>query len=40
MGNKYATNQVGVIKAPNPVKGDPKADQKTGEDLRVKQGKK
>lgn len=39
MASKFATNQSGVIKAPNPVKGDPKSTTKTGNDLRVKQGK-
>lgn len=39
MANKFQTNQQGVIKAPNPVKGDPSSTTKTGTDLRVKQGK-
>ena len=37
--SKYATNKSGVIKAPKPVQKDPKASVKTGNDLRVKQGK-
>jgi hypothetical protein len=37
--NAYGTNQVGTIKAPNPVKGDPKATAQTGTDLRTKRGK-
>ena len=39
MANKFQTNQQGVIKAPNPVRGDPGSTTKTGTDLRVKQGK-
>lgn len=32
--NKYATNEGGVIKAPNSVKNSPKADVVKGDDLR------
>ena len=35
--NVYGTNQVGTVKAPNPVKGDPNANAVTGNDLRTKQ---
>ena len=35
--NVYQTNQVGTIKAPCPVKGDPNASAQTGNDLRVNQ---
>ena len=37
--SKFSSNQCGVIKAPKPVVKDPQAAVKTGDDLRVKQGK-
>lgn len=37
--NKFATNQGGVIKAPNPVKDSPKATVTKGNDLRNGTGK-
>ena len=33
-GNKFATNQGGIIKAPKPVKDQPKATVVKGNDLR------
>jgi hypothetical protein len=33
-GNKFATNQGGIIKAPNPVKDQPRASVVKGDDLR------
>lgn len=33
-GNRYATNSAGVIKAPKPVKDQPKAEVVKGNDLR------
>lgn len=37
--NPYQTNQVGTVKAPNPVKNDPKSTVQHGDDLRTKKGK-
>ena len=40
-GNPYATNKGGYIKSPgNPSTGDPKVTRISGNDLRVKNGKK
>ena len=40
-GGTYATNKAGYIKAPrNPSSGDPKVTRTSGNDLRVKNGKK
>lgn len=39
-GNRYATNQGGIIKAPNTVKDSPKSTVVKGNDLRNGNGKK